>query len=454
MVPIITALVVLTLVLFCRKRWGGWFGNPVEPAYTSLSVPGRIQLTFGNSGEFSRNISWQCGDTLAPSKVVIVKVGSLDTLHIAATGKVLRSTGGTTVSYHAQLKSLEQGIYRYRVQTGRRQSPEWQFVVRDPHTDFSFIYIGDIQDTLHSFTKPFFANIFARHPQAHFWLLGGDVIERPHDQYWNEYFTSMDSITQTTPFIAAPGNHEYLKGVPSILEERFLHVFSYFLENSARSGANTSTNGVFALRYGNTAIITLDSNKDFWTYLSQRAWLKEALKRAETARWKIVVLHHPLYSIHGKMTNLMVRALFGSLLKENGVDLVLQGHEHGYARAFSKADDESPTTPVYMISNASPKDYMLYFNDKYNRYGNGMRFEQHIRVQQDTLDIKTFTEYNELYDEIRIIKGNDSDKVAGPRVTTYTDNIPEHLEINERTKKMKDKKRKKYEQAIEMWLQR
>lgn len=59
---------------------------------------------------------------------------------------------------------------------------------------------------------------------------------------------------------------------------------------------------------------------------SQREWLKKTLK-ASDKKWKIVMFHHPVYSIKGKMNNLPVRWMFDSLLREYGVDLVLQGHE-------------------------------------------------------------------------------------------------------------------------------
>lgn len=48
------------------------------------------------------------------------------------------------------------------------------------------------------------------------------------------------------------------------------------------------------------------------------------------------MLHHPVYSIKGKMNNLPVRWMFDGLFREYGVDLVLQGHEHNYARMTNK----------------------------------------------------------------------------------------------------------------------
>ncbi len=80
------------------------------------------------------------------------------------------------------------------------------------------------------------------------------------------------------------------------------------------------------------------------------------------------MLHHPVYSIKGKTNNLAVRWMFDGLFREYGVDLVLQGHEHNYARMTNKNDEGEMTTPLYLVSHASPKSYRLSFNDKYDRF--------------------------------------------------------------------------------------
>ena len=397
------------------RRWNAWFGNPVEPPYANSDIPVRIQLTLGNDGQFSRNISWQCGDTLAASQLYIVKTAATDTATLAAEGKLLRTQGGVTVSYHVRLTHLAEGEYSYCVSTNGKCSPWYRFTV-SAGSDFRFVYIGDIQDSIGGTVRNFFTSIAQREKDAAFWALGGDVVERPQDKYWNEYFTSMDSIAQTTPIIACPGNHEYHKGISGKLEERFIYNFSYFLDSS--SDGNT----VFETRYGNTAIITLDSNRDAWTLFSQRRWLEQALQRAADARWKIVILHHPIYSVRGKFRHFFIRRLFDPLIRKYGVDLVLQGHEHCYARMITKDKNHLPTTPVYVISQSSPKDYRIQLDKQYDRFGNEMRFYQAVAVSADTLSLKTYTENGDLYDDVCIVKTG-----GKLQVQDLATNIPEHF---------------------------
>jgi len=413
------AFIIFTIIsAICVKRWNAWFVNPVEPSYYSSQIPGRIQLTFGNEGQFSRNVSWQCGDTLAASQLFIVKSFSADTVTIPATGKIFQTHGGTTVSYHAKLTGLAEGAYSYSVCTDGQQSAWHNFTVSKSDR-FSFVYLGDIQDTIGSISKNGIISLKLHEKEPVFILLGGDVIERPHDRYWNEYFSSMDSIAPTMPVIACPGNHEYRKGVVSRLEERFVYIFSYLI-NSRSNG-----NAVFETRYGNTSIITLDSNRDVWTLFSQRRWFKHALQKAQDAQWKIVVLHHPIYSVRGKFRYFFHRSLFNPLIREYGVDIVLQGHEHCYARKITKDKKNNFITPVYLISQFSPKDYRINYDKYYDRYGNGMRFYQMVDISTDTLLIRTFTENNDLYDKVIIVKKDGKSQVSDLAI-----DIPEHFDLN------------------------
>jgi acid phosphatase len=65
---------------------------------------------------------------------------------------------------------------------------------------------------------------------------------------------------------------------------------------------------------------------------AQIDWLKEKL-RASTARWKVVFLHQPLYTPPGRHgPDRAMRAAIEESLNTYGVQLVLAGHNHFYAR--------------------------------------------------------------------------------------------------------------------------
>jgi len=60
---------------------------------------------------------------------------------------------------------------------------------------------------------------------------------------------------------------------------------------------------------------------------AQIQWLQQSLYRSR-ARWKIVIGHHPLYSVgpHGHSQELIQR--FGPLFRETDTDFYLSGHDH------------------------------------------------------------------------------------------------------------------------------
>jgi hypothetical protein len=217
--------------------------------------------------------------------------------------------------------------------------------------------------------------------------------------WWEEGFRNIDSVAQAMPMLAVTCNHDYRKGVIQRLERRFSLTFSYFLDSMI------GDNQVYTLSYGPAQLFLLDSNRELPYLLTQRDWLKTQLQQSQ-ARWKIVVLHHPLFSIRSASRNLIQRWVFNSLLEDYGVDLVLQAHEHNYAR-MTAHEDGMATTPVYTVSHCSPKNYDFYQNERYDRFGTESRYYQTIDLSGDTLTMATYEAYHHtLYDSLQVVKGN------------------------------------------------
>ena len=388
----IVLLILIAGGVICKIRWKVWFHNIPEIRYVLTEDPQRVFLTFGNDGELSRNVSWVCGGVSKQAKLEYTKIGSGDTLLVDGSSKFLRTLGGFGYANWAKFKELSYGdSYSYRVWNDDRSSDWYSFTMQPDSTDhFSFIFIGDVQDTLRGKTRGFMENVRHRYPQADFYMFAGDFAERPMNCYWDEAYQSVDSIAPTKPILVSPGNHEYVKGLVRVLEKRFAYVFSYLLES----------------RYKNNNV----------------------------------------YSIKGKTNNLAVRWMFDGLFREYGVDLVLQGHEHNYARMTNKNDEGEMTTPLYLVSHASPKSYRLSFNDKYDRFGTNRRFYQHIDVTGDTLRMQAYLENDSLYDDVRIVKN-----ASGTQIIDNAKDIPEILEMPAR---LSGKKAEEFERNAEKWRNR
>lgn len=82
---------------------------------------------------------------------------------------------------------------------------------------------------------------------------------------------------------------------------------------------------------------------------TQLEWLERELSRARES-WKIVFMHHPIYSSGGRHgSDVALRQVLEPLFFEHGVSLVLAGHEHFYERL------EPQNGIVYITQGAAAK---------------------------------------------------------------------------------------------------
>ena len=438
---LLALLLIAALAAWVASRWDVWFGNPEEMAVEPLHVPAHVLLTFGDDNELSRNVSWQCDTVLQPSWLELACDG--DTTRVEAQGEVFKSRNGKAAYYVARLRELKpESQYRYRVVTGDTPSAWYGFQTYAQGRDtFSFLFVGDVQDTIGGIANRLLMDAWAHHPEAEFLVCGGDLTERPTNQHWAETFRTLDSIGQSMPFLNVTGNHDYFKGVIRRLERRFPLVFSYFLDSKVED------NMVYTLNYGNAQFFVLDSNREFFHLWTQRQWLEEQLKKSQ-AKWKILVLHHPLYSIKSSNNNMIQRWMFDDLVNQYGVDLVLQGHEHAYARMTAHFKTGAPAAPVYTVSHCSPKNYRIQFDERFDKFGISSRYYQTVSVNGDTLAMETYDAgTHALYDSLMIVF-NPIEVFQWRPVRDLGKDIPEYLEY---TPDPNNKKDQKFAERIEQY---
>ena len=83
-------------------------------------------------------------------------------------------------------------------------------------------------------------------------------------------------------------------------------------------------------------IVSLNSNerrsKSYADKEAQAAWLDRVLTDNPN-RWTVVTFHHPVFSPAKDRDNPDLRRLWQPVFDKHKVDLVLQGHDHTYARS-------------------------------------------------------------------------------------------------------------------------
>lgn len=450
-------LIFIGLTFLCIKRWNIWFGNPPEPPYNAQEKISRVLLTMGED-EKSRYVTWQYDSIIHPSYIDYYAEGENDTLTTAADASIYRSRSGVTAYYSALLDHLMEGRdYHYRIRARKAASSQdclledttsW-FSFNYPRSyeyqpPYSFLYFGDVQDEMDGGFEKLLSSAMNENKDARFLLFGEDFIERPMDQFWGLAINSLDTFATHYPILSVTGNHDYLKGVTRKLEQRFPLIFKYFDKPMKLH----HDNAVYTFVMGNARFFFLDSNKDFYKFFEQREWLKEELIKSNE-QWKIVVLHHPLLSVRGAFNNLSPKTFFNDLVTKFGVDLVLQGHEHVYAR-FNVATDNKGKfdEPLRLVSYASKKDYPMAFHGNVSKWGTADRYYQRFTIGKDTLKMTTYNSEQKIYDEIYIVKN-----ANGKRLIDKGVEIPQKICVSDWFKRnQKEKKVKAFQKNIDDWI--
>jgi len=417
---LIWLILPILFTIFVWYKWDNWFYNPPEPSYTPSASPDRILLTWSGDPFSSRDVTWQ-GDTLSHlgSLQLTETPDSKDTMLYTSPSKIIKTSGGASSFFRVGIKNLKPGsTYQYRVANGSLWSEWYNFKIgstTDP--SYSFVFIGDVQDSINGVSGKLFHRACASEPNAAFIMFIGDMIERPHDAYWGEWFREGGNLFRTIPVIATPGNHEYHKGLIQKLDERWMAHFSF-----PQNGPPDFLGRVCYWDYQNTRYISLDSNgiQSIPSALEQRKWLKSVLENTHQ-RWIVVMMHHPIYSTSRGRDYFYLRALFKPLIDQYNVDLVLEGHDHAYGRAAhipnSKFKDKQGA--VYVGTHASPKLYDTGFSEKMDKLATNTQMYQLLDVSNDSIRFRAYTADSTYFDGFTIHKD-----AAGNR--SITENAPKN----------------------------
>lgn len=403
-----------------QRRWEG--GPQLEYS------PTRVILGWTSDPAHSQAVSWRT-EKLAATPQVQFSVSSANpdfvksAFAVKAIGAAFDAGNGKIVgAYRANLENLNpQTRYLYRVGDGKNWSEWFPFRTASPDpAKFRFIYLGDAQNEIRSRWSRVIHAAYAKAPNAAFIVHAGDLVSEGYkDDLWGEWHDSMGFIAASVPSLPAPGNHELEKprdapktdALPAIWRQQF----SY-----PANGPDIPENESYFVDYQGVRIIVLNVNvleneKNFEANrpkaMQMASWLEKALKNNPN-RWTIVVQHQGLYSMAHQRNYVKMREVLLPLYDRYGVDLVLQGHDHIYARSKKLAGgkpvaSDAPGT-VYMISVAGPKMYEVdkLFEPLMVKYIENTQMFQTIDVEPGKLVLHAYSAESEELDGFQIEKKN------------------------------------------------
>jgi hypothetical protein len=384
----------------------GWTGDPAHTQAVTWRTDKRAETPQVQLAPASAN-----PDFVSDAITVPAKSGSLDI-----------GNGKTVGTYRANLQGLKpETHYLYRVGDGKNWGEWFEFhTASDLPKKFRFLYVGDAQNDIKSRWSRVIRAAYAKAPKSAFIVHAGDLVASGYrDDLWGEWYDSMEFIAATVPSLPVVGNHELEKAagapkslaLPAIWKQEFAY---------PQNGPDVPENESYYFDYQGVRFLSLNVNileneKDFDAnrpMIEQMvAWVDKALQ-TNPNRWTIVTQHQGMYSMAEKRNYVKMREVLLPTYEKHGVDLVLQGHDHLYARsqkiAGGKVVAADANGIVYVISVSGPKMYEVTptFEPLMAKVIPHTQMFQTVDVDHDKLVLRAFSSEGEQLDGFQLEKMN------------------------------------------------
>ncbi|MFO1019280.1 MAG: metallophosphoesterase family protein [Planctomycetales bacterium] len=387
-----------------------------EAASKPTPRPDRIILTWTGDPATTQAVTWRTD--MSPPKawaqIAVAEDGPLFTKKakdVEATTQVLKSDLNEAKYHTVQFTGLTPKTkYVYRVGDGENWSEWFHFqTTSDQPEPFSFVYFGDAQNDVRSMWSRIVREAHSDAPKAKFLLHAGDLINRANrDVEWGEWFSAGGWLNGMIPNVPTPGNHEYERDA---VEKTKFGLSRHWRPQFAlpEHGPEGLQETVYTFDIQGVRIVSLNSNEK---HAEQVPWLEKVLAN-NPQKWTIVTYHHPIYSASKREDNAILQKYWQPVFDKYHVDLVLQGHDHSYARTDIRRTDNLPTGAnvqdpqsgaVYVVSVSGPKMYPLGGHSFVKREAEDTQLYQIISIDGDSLKYEARTAKGTLYDGFTLKK--------------------------------------------------
>ena len=390
--------------------------------YIPSSKPERIVLNITEEPATSIAVTWRTDTSV--SETVAHLSRNLSTIFLADSARSVTGTwqdisaDGVTARFHSVIFSgLTPGTeYAYRVGSGANASEWFTFKTAEKGAaPFTFLWLGDSQGPISLYARVI-RQAFRTTPDASFMIFTGDLVDGGsstmlHDDEWGEWHRAAGFIASELPVVATPGNHEFYD--PQARQKRDLNKFwrpGFTLPANGPAGLEETT---YSFDYQGTRFIILSSddmvrNEEF--VRSTTVWVEGLLKN-NPCRWTVMAFHHPFFSTSARRDNKAVRENLKPLVDKYGVDLVLNGHDHTYARGTAMPEGTErkgkAAGTVYVVSVSGPKQYQQDAKPWWDKGYTNTQLWQTIHVDGNMLTYRAYNASGAVADEFVLTKMKD-----------------------------------------------
>lgn len=388
-------------------------GNPYLPGL----FPDRIILNVTQDPSTSMAANWRTQESVSESFAEIVLADAdprfVDKAKkIKAISQKLQFEDTPTAVYHSVIfENLTPGTkYAYRVGQGEHWSEWIHFNTAGKVGEkFSFIYYGDVQTNIRSLWSRVAREAYGKAPDARLMMYAGDLINKANrDIEWGDWFQAGGFIHSMIPGFPTPGNHDHFDTPEGVNTTSVFWRPQFTLPENGPKGLEETC---YYADVQGTRFISLNSDQVEVSdqYLEkQKIWMEDILKNNPN-QWTVVTFHHPIFSPKSTRDNKRMRENFKPLFDKYKVDLVLQGHDHTYARGMAKipmSEKGAVSGTMYVVSVSGPKmtDSNVERRDWMDRSALYTQLFHVVTIDHDRLMFDTFTATGELYDAFDLVK--------------------------------------------------
>nr|WP_267490790.1 S-layer homology domain-containing protein [Paenibacillus monticola] len=364
----------------------------------------RVQET---SIQYVKNSDLINGDlTTAPEKAAEqLALSEVEVIHEVQGGPL------GEIKFHKSLVTgLEAGTdYHYRVGYEGHWSTWYEYKTLDaaPDQPVSFVFVTDSHtkgDNGLEIYQQLISDALTHYPDTQFIMHGGDMVDDGAIlNEWNQFWEASSIYASSIPSGYTMGNHD-VKG-----EGKEIFAKGLDLPNN---GPEIQKEYAYSFDSGEVHFIVLNSEADEVTMSKQAAWLREDIQKSNK-KWEIVMFHKPAYHTEDGRGDVIeyTQTYFAPILEELKVDLVLEGHDHVYARTYPMNEGKpllnGERGTVYLDGGAS--GWKFYDGKKYEymnfMFDDDVPVYSAIQVSHDKIIVQArTTESGELIDNYTIEK--------------------------------------------------
>jgi len=338
---------------------------PVADSAAALGTVTKVMVTFNDDTTTAKGFNWYTSTASINSDLQVVekKSHSADFTNAKSfTGISAVPSNDTAVAPPSDTTTAKAEFLHKAEATGLKPNTTYYYRVGDASLGlwsdtgtfqtapkkggFTFIDLTDPQaKSLEEaqLAASTFKTALATVPNSKFISVNGDLVDDGTVEYeWDWLFNNIGQSFLNTTIAPVAGNHE---------EEN--SSFVDHLNIDAGPGSDTTTGAYYSYDYSNAHFVMLNNNDtaDSVNDLSpaQIDWMKDDIEkaRANGSKWIIVNMHKGPYTTSNHATDEDINGLNGSrntiapMMAELGIDLVLQGHDHIYARSMPISADNT-----------------------------------------------------------------------------------------------------------------